>query len=229
MTLRKNILHIAVNQKICDNLQNRYLISPKRTRAILSGINPAIFACKQDDKENKSILFLGRLTKHKDPEFVIKAFLKNSLNEKGYKLNIVGNGPLYEDLKKQYDNKYGISIQGYVDDLGKSTFLKQASLLVLTSKREGFPVVCAEAAAAGTPTLTILNADNGTVNVVTQFGIGWIANVNLDELADKIERYGNKDYWEWASVSQRCVQQANEVFEWSIVAKELLDFANTLI
>jgi glycosyltransferase involved in cell wall biosynthesis len=226
MTWQKSIAHIAVNQKICDSLNNLYGISPKKSRAIISGINPEKFSTNPEEKENKSILFLGRLNKHKNPELVIKAFLLNKLYDKGYRLNIVGNGHLFDVLKSAYDGKYNIAIHGYVNDHVKSNFLKKASLLVLTSKREGFPVVCAEASAAGTPTLTILNPDNGTVNVVTEFGIGWIANVNTNELANKIECYGDKNYWEWKFVSERCVKSSHNKFAWTVVAQELVTFIN---
>lgn len=224
ITSRREMLHMCVNQKICDILQEKYKVIPRRTRAILSGIDSQKFTCNIDKKQNKKILFLGRLAQHKNPELVIKAFLKKSLNTQGYYLDIVGGGPLYSELKKHYDGSNNITIHGTVDEIDKENFLKQASLLVLPSRREGFPVVCAEGSAAGTPTLTVLYPDNGTVNVVTQFGIGWIANPNLNELADKIERYGDMDYWEWLPVSRWCVEQANQTFDWSIVAEEFLSF-----
>jgi glycosyltransferase involved in cell wall biosynthesis len=226
MTSATGILHMSVNQKICDVIQEKYNVMPQRTKVILSGIESQEFSCNLNKKQNKNILFLGRLAKHKNPEFVIKAFLKGALGSKGYRLDVVGGGPLYSELKRNYGDISNITIHGNVVDLDKLNFLTQASLLVLPSRREGFPVVCAEASAAGTPTLTVLYPDNGTVNVVTQFGIGWVANANLDELAEKIERYGDMNYWEWRPVSRRCVDRARQTFDWSIVAEEFLEFVN---
>ncbi|MEA5536087.1 glycosyltransferase family 4 protein [Crocosphaera sp. XPORK-15E] len=224
MTWRKEILHSCVNQRIGNILNEQYGVSRNNIKAIISGIDSSLYSCKSEDKKNKSILFLGRLAQHKNPEYVIKAFLYNQLGEKKYELNLAGSGPLYESLKSQYDNQHNIKFWGRVDESQKNDLIKQSTLLVLPSKREGFPVVCAEGAAAGTPVLTVIYPDNGTVSVVTQFGIGWLANPNLEELAEKIERYGDCNYWEWHPVSRRCVEMAETVFDWNVVVDDLLKF-----
>lgn len=226
MTFNKNVLHSAVNPRIIDVLNSKYKVPSNCLQVVLSGINPELYTCKIEEKQNKSILFLGRLAKHKDPEFVIQAFLHNCLDQKGYHLDLIGTGPLYDSLKEKYGNNQSITIHGYVDEVGKINFLKQASLLVLPSKREGFPVVCAEAAAAGTPVLTVLYPDNGTVNVTLKYGIGWVSNPNLSEFSEKMERYGNMKHWEWQGVSQRSIEMATKVFDWPIVIEKLLAFVN---
>ena len=226
MTFRKNILHLGVSQRICNILNETYNIPKRNITAVISGVNSKVYCCDSAFKKNKSILFLGRLAKHKNPEYLIDAFLSNRLDEKGYKLNIIGGGPLYKDLKRKYDNKNSIKVKGRIHELEKIDLIKKSSLLVLPSKREGFPVVCAEAASAGTPILTVIYPDNGTVSVVTQFGIGWLANPNLEEFAEKIERYGDMNYWQWQPVSLRCIELGNKVFDWKVVVNSFLDFVS---
>jgi glycosyltransferase involved in cell wall biosynthesis len=218
-------LHCGVNQNICDFLQLNYQVSHDHVKALISGVNASLYYCQSHEKQNRSILFFGRLAQHKDPEAVIKAFLYRKLNAQGYELNVIGGGPLYQDLKNKYSNHDGIFIHGPVDENIKIEFLKRASLLVLPSKREGFPRVCAEAAAAGTPILTVLYPSNGTVNVVSQYSIGWISNANLNEFSEKIERYGNMEHWEWEPVSMHCQSIAKKTFDWDIVAQNFLEIA----
>ncbi len=215
-------LHCGVNQNICDFLQHNYQIPEKRLKVLISGVYSSLYGSDHSTKRNRSILFFGRLAPHKDPEAVIKAFLVRQLHQKGYELNVVGGGPLYESLLSQYQHQRGIKIHGVVDEDRKIEFLQRASLLVLPSKREGFPRVCAEATAAGTPILTVLYPSNGTVNIVTQYGIGWLSNPNQSEFAEKIERYGNMEYEEWELVSSRCQKIAKTKFDWNIVVQEFL-------
>lgn len=215
-------LHCGVNQNICDFLQYNYQIPEKRLKVLISGVYSSLYMSDRSEKCDRSILFFGRLAQHKDPEAVIKAFLARQLDQKGYTLNVVGSGPLYKSLINQYQHQSGIKIHGAVDEDRKIEFLQRASLLVLPSKREGFPRVCAEAAAAGTPILTVLYPSNGTVNIVTQYGIGWLSNPNQAEFAEKIERYGNMEYEEWELVSLRCQKIAKTKFDWDIVVQEFL-------
>lgn len=219
--------HCGVNQNICDFLHNRYQVPESHLKTLISGVYASLYQCDRTAKCDRSILFFGRLAPHKDPEAVIKAFLLRQLAQKGYELNIVGGGPLYEKLRHQYQHERGIKIHGAVEEDRKIEFLQRASLLVLPSQREGFPRVCAEAAAAGTPILTTLYPANGTVNVVTQYGIGWLSNPNLAELAEKIERYGSMKTEEWEFVAERCQKMAHTRFDWEIVAQEFLAIART--
>jgi glycosyltransferase involved in cell wall biosynthesis len=220
-------LHCGVNQNICDFLQLNYQIPKNHLKVLISGVNAKLYQCDRAEKRDRSILFFGRLAQHKDPEAVIQAFLERQLDQKGYELNIVGGGPLFKLLIGRYQHQSGIKIHGSVEEDRKIEFLQQASLLVLPSKREGFPRVCAEAAAAGTPILTVLYPSNGTVNVVTQYGIGWLSNPNLTELAEKIERYGSIESEEWKLMSSRCQRMAKTRFDWDIVAQEFLEIART--
>jgi glycosyltransferase involved in cell wall biosynthesis len=218
----KRLLHIGVNEEIGDYLAGELKIPKENIKTVLSGIESKNY--KTDSaKQEKRILFFGRLSDHKDPEIVIKSFLAGDLGKKGYELDIAGGGPLLERLKAQYDGSNGIHVLGPVSDEKKIQLLKASTLLVLPSKREGFPRVIAEAAAAGTPTLTTDYPENGSVHVVEKYKVGWVCTPDVMVLAKKIETCGKMGD-EWLEKSRACEDAARKYFDWDIVCREFLNF-----
>ncbi len=106
-------------------------------------------------KKNKfTLITVGRLIPDKRHDRLLSATKK--LNEQGYNFDvwIVGYGPCENELKKYCeDNKIenvfftGIQSNPY-------SYMRNADLFVLTSYREGFPLVIPEAMACGLPVLS---------------------------------------------------------------------------
>ena len=99
------------------------------------------------------VLFVGRLNVDKDLPTLLAAFAR--VTHGGATLSIVGDGPLRADLEREAA-RLGIAgrvrFEGYVRD--PSTAYRQARCLVLTSKRESFGNVVAEALDHGLPVVT---------------------------------------------------------------------------
>lgn len=106
-------------------------------------------------KKNKfTLITVGRLIPDKRHDRLLSAIKK--LNEEGYDFDvwIVGYGPCENELKKYCeDNKMenvlftGIQSNPY-------SYMRNADLFILTSYREGFPLVIPEAMACGLPVLS---------------------------------------------------------------------------
>jgi glycosyltransferase involved in cell wall biosynthesis len=215
--------HLGVSDAICRALIGRFNLPPAHTKAILSGVDAFAYKPGAQEKKDRTILFLGRLSPHKDPLLAIRGFRKRDLPGKGYRLNVVGDGPLLDAAKEASQGDSQVVVHGSVDDCKKVELLRQATLLVLPSRREGFPRVVAEAAAAGTPTLTTLYPENGTVSVVRQYGIGWTCAPDVEALGASMEQYASMSD-EWGLVSKACSEAAERVFDWPRVVSELLKF-----
>lgn len=220
----KRAFHSVINNRIYDYLRHKNGIPEAKMELIISGIDSQKFRCAVEEKRNKSILFVGRLFEHKNAEFLIRAFLTAGLGHKGYSLDVAGAGPLFSQLKGRYHGRDGVHLHGHISEDEKIRLIKKASLLVVPSKREGFPIVCAEAAAAGTPVLTIKYPDNGTVSIVENFGIGWLSSADLKEFSDKIEYYGDMERGEWKAVSLHCQKTAATSFDWNRVIERFVNF-----
>ena len=101
--------------------------------------------------DKKTIVTAGRLVEDKDQQTLIKSFALLATKVDA-QLLILGEGPLEEKLKEQ---AMRLGIQDRVHLVGFQNnpyaFFHRADLFVLTSKREGFGHVLAEALATGVP------------------------------------------------------------------------------
>ena len=111
-----------------------------------------------DDIKNSSpksnfdnyIISVGRLSKDKNHEILIKAFAKSNI--KTHSLLIIGDGECEQILKKiilKENLSSSVKLLGYRKDVLQ--FLKGADLFVSLSKHEGMPNVVLEAMACGLP------------------------------------------------------------------------------
>jgi glycosyltransferase involved in cell wall biosynthesis len=120
----------------------------------------------------KFILFAGRLHPQKDPILLVRAIA--ALNDPNAHLLIAGDGDMVAEIQAEVAH---LGIRDRVTLLGAQTaaaianLYHIASLFVLTSSFEGFPVVVLEALACGTPVVTtecgdtprLLTANTGIV------------------------------------------------------------------
>lgn len=104
------------------------------------------FAKKNSIK--KGVLFLGRLSWQKNPEALIKSFLKiNPANDT--KLIIVGIGDLYKKLIEKYKDER-IIFTGFIDtDSQRIDIIRSCQIIALSSRAEGMPLSLLEAMSCG--------------------------------------------------------------------------------
>ena len=106
-------------------------------------------------KDDKFVINVARLVKQKNHKLLIESFAEFSQKNFGYKLIILGEGPLYDDLNNYIKD---LNLAGKVFLLGPKRnvveYLFISDLFVLTSKVEGFPIACLEALAVGLPVVS---------------------------------------------------------------------------
>src|SRR5690606_38335292 len=96
--------------------------------------------------DTKYIIGVGRLTKSKQVDVLIKGYKNSELSKKGIKLLILGDGAEKSNLSQLITD---LNLTDFVELIGYKKnvfeFIKKAKTLVLTSKSEGFPMVLVEA------------------------------------------------------------------------------------
>jgi glycosyltransferase involved in cell wall biosynthesis len=176
--------------------------------------------------ERHSILYLGRITEHKNLPLLISSF--EILKQKGYpgKLLIAGSGAALDALKECATESAAtkfIDILGRVSDEEKINLLAEAELLAISSQREGFPRVMAEAMASGLPTVTVDYPENGTADMVRHYNCGAVSGPSPAQLADTILSILGS----WESYSINATARAPEL-DWNNLIPRIEAIATSL-
>ena len=125
-----------------------FLVGNKYDKKIISIPNPVTANSFQENatvKKEKQILFVGRLVKDKGLDYLLQIWKEIEPKYLDWTLSILGEGPLLPYLEENIQ-KLGlkqIRILGAKPDI--SIFYQKASILMMTSIFEGWPLVLFEA------------------------------------------------------------------------------------
>lgn len=184
--------------------------------------NPLSFYSNEKSKcENKSIIFVGRLSEQqKGLDLVIQAFNLVHNEKKDWILKIVGDGPDRDKLI-EHINRYNL-----IDNVilvGKSDNVKKhyldASIFISSSRWEGFGLVITEAMECGLPVISFANSgpkeiiDNNGVNgiLVPCYDVNKLA-YNIIELINNKEK--RKKISEQSIIRAQCFKIEKLLLQW---------------
>lgn len=133
---------------------------------------------------NYDVIYVGRLTYPKDPQRLMRVLKRACAVCPGLKIAIVGTGDLEEETKKVCKD---LNLQNNVRFLGfKSNplkMLRDAKVMVMTSRWEGTPMCALESLALGTPIIS--TPTDGLCELIKDGESGFLSD-NDDILGDKI-------------------------------------------
>jgi glycosyltransferase involved in cell wall biosynthesis len=105
---------------------------------------------KVEEKESlPTIIFIGRLKRHKLPDHALRAFSLIKEEFPDSKMWIIGDGLMRNQLERM--NIKDVTFYGHVKNELKYDLLRKAHILLMPSVREGWGLVVTEANAMGTP------------------------------------------------------------------------------
>ncbi|MBK5237536.1 MAG: glycosyltransferase family 4 protein [Actinomycetales bacterium] len=140
--------------------------------ASVSGLN------QTSEPEAPFALFVGRHIADKQLETLPDAVEYARRTIPGLTLKIVGTGPetsTVRDAAVTRGQQDFVSFEGRVPDEELMSLMARASVLVNPSRREGFGLVIAEAAACGTPSVVVASKDNAAVELIDEGINGFVA------------------------------------------------------
>lgn len=156
---------IAVSENTKKDLIKLYGVQEKKIRVIYEGINDNVksrisrIKYLKSFRDNKYLLFIGRLEKRKNICGIIEAFqiLKKKYNLP-HKLVLAGKfGYGEKDIKNEIKNskyKEDIILPGYISNEEKFELMKKAEIFLFPTFYEGFGLPILEAQSAGVPVAT---------------------------------------------------------------------------
>jgi len=138
---------------------------------------------------DKILLFVGRLAKEKNLEFILEIFKELYKKFRKIKLIIVGDGPMrpkIEEYKNETQAGKNIILTGYIKRNDLMEYYKQSDLFIFASVTETQGLVVLESLAAGTPVVAV--AKKGIKDVLMDGqGALLINEVDKTEFLKKVE------------------------------------------
>jgi glycosyltransferase involved in cell wall biosynthesis len=115
----------------------------------------------------RTVVAIGRLSKVKGFDLLLCAWQRVSVVHPGWRLRIVGSGPERASLLKlvgELELACSVELPGSSRDVGAE--LDDASIFVLSSRREGFPMTILEALSKGVPVVAF-DCPHGPGEIIT--------------------------------------------------------------
>lgn len=134
-------------------------------------------ALSDTEEYNDDIVYVGRLADPKNPLRLIAILKKAQAQKPDLRVGIVGSGNL-EEVTQRAAEKAGLmdNITFYGFRANPLKILRSAKVMVMTSDREGTPMVCLEAMALGVPIVS--TPTDGLCDLVKPGITGYLENDN---------------------------------------------------
>ena len=231
---RRSQAIITVSQHEKNRIIERLQIPEKRIHVIHNGINSRFK--KSDDKRilesftkkynlpERYILFIGNSSHRKNPERVLKAYVKYYSKKKADALALVTPG-----LSRNYVNEYlkiineehaqnHIYTPGYVDSDDLPLLYSCSTLFLFPSLSEGFGMPVLEAMACGVPVIT---SNLSSIPEIAGNAAKLIDPYNTEAITSAIEELLENPTLMYG-LGERGMQQA-EKFRWAKVAEKTME------
>lgn len=185
----QNIDYLFALTKTLEHDYKKILKNNNHTKVVLVPNMITEIPNKESSLNKKNIITISRLDPGKKNDDIIKAFSK--LNEKDWKLYIIGDGVEYNNLVKlikELDLEDRVILTGYKNKKEIEEYLLKSSIFLMASITEGLPMVLLEAMSYGVPCIAYETA-SGTSDIIKDNINGYIIkNRNEEEYINKIEK-----------------------------------------
>lgn len=191
---------VAVSQYVLEFTADQEKISKHKFHLIHNGVDVEKIRSKTTERsrreiieelgfkpESKIIINVGQFIEQKNQLLLIDAFARFNAAMPEYKLIILGDGVLREDLErriKELGLEEEIRVPGIKKDI--ASYYAASEFFVLSSRFEGFPLVVVEALACGLPIVS--TPVSGSDEYLKEGENGFIAAETVESLSEAMEK-----------------------------------------
>ncbi len=224
---------ITVSQYTKDILIKKYGVSAEKIVVVHNGVESGSYICKEENDApmpwkrpgQKMVLFVGRLTMHKGPDYFLRAarrvidFMPNTM------FVIAGSGDMEFQIIRQAADlgiAQNVFFAGFARGENLRRLYESADLYVLPSVSEPFGITPLEALSVGTPVL--ISKQSGVSEVlahalkvdfwdIEEMANKIIAVLRYPPLTRQLALYGNGEARNitWAKAADKCITLYNAI------------------
>ena len=216
--IRKSDLNVVLTKRALRVFKEKY--GAENTIQIYNPVDPAVFeAASEYNSQSKKIISVGRLTYQKNFQAAIKVASSVLPQFPDWQWDVYGQGEDLEELVKLTEEA-GVSSQmhfkGQVTDLYQR--YKQYSIMVMTSRYEGFPMTLLEGLGNGLPLISF-DIPTGPSEIIKDGENGYLVHPFIEkEMEERLTALIEDDDLRF-SMSNSSKQVSNMFSQKEIVAK----------
>ncbi len=179
---------VILTEKTKKDYIEKFHIKQSKIRCIYNWIEDQVVQeARPYDVESRKILTVGRFSREKGYDMLVEVAKKVLYSHPDWEWHIYGNGQTFDEIAQkvvEYNLQKQLILKGNVDKVYR--YYSQYAFLVLTSYREGLPLVLLEAAAMGLPMVSF-DIETGPNEIIVQGENGYLVKpYELDEMAERI-------------------------------------------
>ncbi|MBA3647615.1 MAG: glycosyltransferase family 4 protein [Chitinophagales bacterium] len=210
---------LPVSEYTKHSIINYYGINPDKISPVYNAIEAAhVYKIQRTDGQ-KWVLFLGRITRQKGPEFLFETIVKLSRRMTNVKFYIAGSGDLAEDLKIKVANaglNDAVVFTGFINRQKIEELLASADAYFMPSVSEPFGLSALEAAQFNVP--CVISKQSGVNEVL--FNVLKADCWDTNKLSDYL--YGVLNYAGLRDTMVRLTANDIRNISWDNSAREVL-------
>jgi glycogen(starch) synthase len=214
---------IAVSERTKQIVVERYDIPAWKVAVVHNGIDfePRLVSRPRKPHGEKVVLFLGRITRQKGPEYFIRAAARVAERVKNVRFVVAGSGdqlPYVIRLAEELGIRDQVEFKGFLQGAEVDRAYETADVYAMPSVSEPFGLTALEAARHGVP--VILSKDSGVAEVLKRGTLKvdfWdvemmakmiVAVLHYPGLADTLRREGLYEIegLTWEAAARKCIR-----------------------